>query len=114
MKKRKIACLLLSLVLLFSLAACAGNPGGADSTASDNGSPESGGAPAQTTITFAINVGNCKEQNPEYYYAIQEFMKANSDVKIELIENATEEHNSLMQLYASTNELPDIFWLYGR
>lgn len=113
MKKRKIACLLLSLVLLFSLAACAGNPGGdADTTASDNGSPESGETPTQTTITFAINVGNCKEQNPEYYYAIQEFMKADSDVKIELIENATEEHNSLMQLYASTNELPDIFWLY--
>ena len=59
-----------------------------------------------------LDVYKRQEQNPEYYYSIQEFMKANSDVKIELIENATEEHNSLMQLYASTNELPDIFWLY--
>lgn len=93
MKKARFLSLFLLVAIVLSLAvfANAENP--------------------ETVLTFAINVGNCKEQNPEYYYAFQAFMEANPDIKIELIENATEEHNAQMQLFASTNELPDMFWL---
>lgn len=119
MKKRNVLSVILGFTLLTSLTACAGGSSVGSGTSqtieestSTASSIEKDSNDKETTITFAINVGNCKEQNPEYYYSVQKFMEANPDIKIELVENATEEHNSLMQLYASTNELPDIFWLY--
>lgn len=111
MKKCRILSLVLILALVFSLAGCASNAPAAEAPKAEAPAADVPAAPTETVITFAINVGNCKEQNPEYYYAIQAFMEQNPDVKIELIENATEEHNAQMQLFASTDELPDIFWL---
>ena len=115
MKKWRFLSLALIFTILLSLVGCGGNGNNTSTNGGSVNSDGTGGGSAEqteTVITFAINVGNCKEQNPEYYYAIQAFMDQNPDVKIKLIENATEEHNAQMQLYASTSELPDIFWLF--
>ena len=70
----------------------------------------SASAEGQTTITLAIHVANCEEQEPAVYAAVKAFEAANPDVKVELIENASEEHITQMKLWAQTGELPDIFW----
>ena len=63
-----------------------------------------------TTITLAMHVSNTQEQEPAVYQAIQAFQQENPDVKIELVEHLTEEHNKQLKLWAQSGELPDIFW----
>ena len=44
---------------------------------------------------------------------VEKFISAaeeNPDVKIELVEHLTEEHNKQLKLWAQSGELPDIFW----
>ena len=88
---RKLFALLTVVALLLSMAAVA--------SAEEN-----------VTITLAIHVANCAEQEPAVYAAIQAFQEANPDVTIDLIENASEDHITQMRLWAQTGELPDIFW----
>lgn len=117
---KKIIALILALTMLLALAACAPKtttdaaadaPAAAD-TAADTATAEQ---PADTsadvtTITLAMHVSNTQEQEPAVYQAIQAFQQANPDVKIELIEHLTEEHNKQLKLWAQSGELPDIFW----
>ena len=57
-----------------------------------------------------MHVSNTQEQEPAVYQAIQAFQQENPDVKIELVEHLTEEHNKQLKLWAQSGELPDIFW----
>lgn len=86
---KKIVTLLLSLILTVSYCAAFAQ---------------------ETTISFAIHVSNCEEQEPAVWGVLQAFQAANPDVKIEMIENITEDHITQMKLKAQNNELPDIFW----
>lgn len=88
---RKFISLLMAVTLLLSMVA---------------------GAMAEegVTIRLAIHVANCEEQEPAVYAAIKAFEAANPDVRVELIENASEDHITQMKLWAQTDELPDIFW----
>lgn len=117
---KKIIALMLALTMLLALAACA--PKATTDTAADAPAAADAAADAETveqpadasadvtTITLAMHVSNTQEQEPAVYQAIQAFQQANPDVKIELIEHLTEEHNKQLKLWAQSGELPDIFW----
>ena len=72
--------------------------------------PVVAGAEETTSISFAIHVANCADQEPAVYAVLQAFQEANPDVQIDLIEHETSEHNTQMKLCSQTDELPDIFW----
>ena len=117
---KKIIALMLALTMLLALAACAPKattdtaadaPAAADAAADAETAEQPADASADvTTITLAMHVSNTQEQEPAVYQAIQAFQQANPDVKIELIEHLTEEHNKQLKLWAQSGELPDIFW----
>lgn len=70
MKKWRLLSLALIFTMLFSLVGCGGNGNNTSTNGGSVNSDGTGGGSAEqteTVITFAINVGNCKEQNPEYY-----------------------------------------------
>ena len=113
---KKIVALILALTMLLALAACAPKtttdaaadaPAAADAATAEQPADASADV---TTITLAMHVSNTQEQEPAVYQAIQAFQQANPDVKIELIEHLTEEHNKQLKLWAQSGELPDIFW----
>ena len=113
---KKIIALILALTMLLALAACAPKtttdaaadaPAAADAATAEQPADASADV---TTITLAMHVSNTQEQEPAVYQAIQAFQQANPDVKIELIEHLTEEHNKQLKLWAQSGELPDIFW----
>lgn len=70
----------------------------------------SASAEGTMTITFALHVANCEQQEPAVYAVIKAFEEANPDVTVELIEHESSEHITQMKLWAQTDELPDIFW----
>lgn len=123
---KKIIAVILALTMLLALAACtaktettttdtAADAATTTDTAAEQPADTEAEQPTDTngdvtTITLAMHVSNTQEQEPAVYQAIQAFQQENPDVKIELVEHLTEEHNKQLKLWAQSGELPDIFW----
>ena len=99
MKKRLISSLVMSSLLL-GLTACSG------SDAASNTEDESG----KITFTFSEHVADIEEQAPQVYAVVQEFMKQNPDIKIELTGEAQDEHTQKIKLASQSDTLPDLFY----
>ena len=105
MKMKRILSGLLAAVMMTALfAGCGGK-------SSTEPSPGTGEGPKTTTITLGMHVANLKDQEPVTYGIVQEFMKANPDIKVEIQGNDKDEHVKKMKMAAQSNELPDIFWM---
>lgn len=65
----------------------------------------------KVTITLGMHVANVQKQEPVTYSIIQEFMKKNPNIKIDIQGSDKDEHVKKMKMLAQSNELPDIFWM---
>ena len=99
MKKRLISLLVMSSLLL-GVTACSGSD---DTSNTEN---ESG----KITFTFSEHVADIEEQAPQVYAVVQEFMKQNPDIKIELTGEAQDEHTQKIKLASQSDTLPDLFY----
>ena len=115
---KKIIAVILALTMLLALAACTAKTEttttdtAADAaTTTDTAAEQPADTEAEqpmdtngdvTTITLAMHVSNTQEQEPAVYQAIQAFQQENPDVKIELVEHLTEEHNKQLKLWAQS------------
>lgn len=117
---KKIIAVILALTMLLALAACtaktettttdtAADAATTTDTAAEQPADTEAEQPTDTngdvtTITLAMHVSNTQEQEPAVYQAIQAFQQENPDVKIELVEHLTEEHNKQLKLWAQSGE----------
>lgn len=65
----------------------------------------------EVTITLGMHVANVEKQEPVTYQIIQEFMKQNPNIKINIQGSDKDEHVKKMKMLAQSNELPDVFWM---
>lgn len=65
----------------------------------------------KVTITLGMHVANTQEQEPVTYKIVEQFMKDNPDIKVEIQGNDKDEHVKKMKMAAQSNELPDVFWM---
>ena len=93
---KRIMGLILTGTMIMSLLAC----GKADTdtsktTQSDSNSSISSSSSSEgdvITFTFAEHVADIENQAPQVYAVVQEFMKQNPDIKIEMTGAAQDEH----------------------
>lgn len=125
MKKRMLSAV-LSLAIVVTMATACGNSKTktVDPTAapeqeavkeSDAPAAEETDAPkepeaAQTSFTLSMHVANVQEQEPAIYAVVQEFMKQNPNIKIELTGEETNEHYNKMKMDSQAGTLPDVFF----
>ncbi len=122
---KKVSTLLMA-VMLMAVTACGSNnsdsesssTGGNESASTSSSAVETASASSsaasnkeQVTLTFGIHVANPADQEPAAFNVIQEFMKQNPDVKVEIQGAETAEHIKKMKAAAQSGTLPDIFWI---
>ena len=93
---------MVSMVVVGTLSGC-GSSGKESSKEGDGG---------EVVIDFGIHVANPKEQESVTYNIVQAFNEKNAGkYKVEFQAADTESHSKNMNLAASDNTLPEIFWL---
>lgn len=102
MKKRILSLLLIGTVSI-SLLACGDKK-------SDDSSDGDGEKSGKVTFTFAEHVADIKEQAPQVYAVVEEFMKQNPDIIIEMTGAAQDEHTQKIKLASQSDSLPDLFY----
>lgn len=88
----------LAAGVALSLAACAPGTPAAD--------PD-----APVTLSFDIQTADPENNSPQVWAAVQEFMKENPNITVNLTGQTTEEHTKKIQLAGQTDTLPDMFWV---
>ena len=71
-------------------------------------------AEEEVTISFTMHVGDVKSTEPSVYWIVQEFMKENPNIFVDLQGtpgNLVDDHVKNMKMYATAGTLPDIFWM---
>jgi raffinose/stachyose/melibiose transport system substrate-binding protein len=92
-------------VLLLAIAGCSSTPGGSSDTIPTL-DPKT-----KVTLSFDIQTADPKNNSPQVWSAVQEFMKENPNITVNLTGEATDEHTKKMQLAGQTDTLPDMFWI---
>lgn len=92
---KRIMGLILTGTMIMSLPACGkANTDTSKTTQSDSNSSISSSSSEgdEITFTFAEHVADIENQAPQVYAVVQEFMKQNPDIKIEMTGAAQDEH----------------------
>lgn len=117
--KKKIVAALLSMGLIVSLLSGCGNT--PEAANNDDAAPkESAESPEENpggveegadvvSFDLSMHVANVQEQEPAIYAVVQEYMKQNQNVKINLTGEETNEHYNKMKMDAQAGTLPDVF-----
>lgn len=95
-----------------SLPACGkANTDTSKTTQSDSNSSISSSSSEgdEITFTFAEHVADIENQAPQVYAVVQEFMKQNPDIKIEMTGATQDEHTQKIKLASQSDNLPDLF-----
>ncbi|WP_372662191.1 ABC transporter substrate-binding protein [Cohnella sp.] len=111
------------VIMLLAVTACGSKNSGSNingnesaNTSSAVSETESASSPPASnkepvTLSFGIHVANPADQEPAAYNVIQEFMKQNPDVKVDIQGADTAEHIKKMKAATQSGSLPDIFWI---
>ena len=105
----------MSMLAVFSFAGCkkeeaVKEEAPAEEVTEEQASP----AEEKVTISFAMHVGDVKNGEPSVYWIVQEFMKENPNIFVDLQGtpgNLVDDHVKNMKMAATTGTLPDIFWM---
>ena len=104
---KRIMGLILTVTMIMSLLAC----GKADTDTSKTTQSDSNSSEDDViTFTFAEHVADIENQAPQVYAVVQEFMKQNPDIKIEMTGAAQDEHTKKIKLASQSDSLPDLFY----
>lgn len=76
-----------------------------------SGTKETTSKGKKTTITLGMHVANTQKQEAVTWNIIQEFIKKNPDIEVNIQGNDKDEHVKKMKIAAQANELPDVFWM---
>ena len=103
---KRIMGLILTGTMIMSLLACGkADTDTAKTTQSDSNSSISSSSEDASnsegdviTFTFAEHVADIENQAPQVYAVVQEFMKQNPDIKIEMTGAAQDEHTQKIKL----------------
>ena len=115
---KRIMGLILTGTMIMSLLACGkADTDTAKTTQSDSNSSISSSSEDASnsegdviTFTFAEHVADIENQAPQVYAVVQEFMKQNPDIKIEMTGAAQDEHTQKIKLASQSDSLPDLFY----
>lgn len=110
---KRIMGLILTGTMIMSLPACGkANTDTSKTTQSDSNSSISSSSSEgdEITFTFAEHVADIENQAPQVYAVVQEFMKQNPDIKIEMTGAAQDEHTQKIKLASQSDSLPDLFY----
>lgn len=115
---KRIMSLILTGTMIMSLLACGkADTDTAKTTQSDSDSSISSSSEDASssegdviTFTFAEHVADIENQAPQVYAVVQEFMKQNPDIKIEMTGAAQDEHTQKIKLASQSDSLPDLFY----
>ena len=115
---KRIMGLILTGIMIMSLLACGkADTDTAKTTQSDSNSSISSSSEDASnsegdviTFTFAEHVADIENQAPQVYAVVQEFMKQNPDIKIEMTGAAQDEHTQKIKLASQSDSLPDLFY----
>lgn len=69
------------------------------------------GKDEKTTITLGMHVANTEKQETVTWNIIQEFMKKNPNIVVNIQGNDKDTHVMKIKVAAQANELPDVFWM---
>ena len=111
---KRIMGLILTGTMIMSLLACGkADTDTAKTTQSDSNSSISSSSEDASnsegdviTFTFAEHVADIENQAPQVYAVVQEFMKQNPDIKIEMTGAAQDEHTQKIKLASQSDSLP--------
>ena len=99
---KRIMGLILTVTMIMSLLAC----GKADTDTSKTTQSDSNSSEDDViTFTFAEHVADIENQAPQVYAVVQEFMKQNPDIKIEMTGAAQDEHTKKIKLASQSDSL---------
>ena len=103
------------LITVFSLGGCKAAEETAaeevEEAAEEEPVAEEAEAEEPVTISLAMHVANVKDQEPATYAIVQEFMKNNPNITVEIQGTETDEHIKKMKMMAASGTLPDVFWM---
>ena len=114
--KKRIVATVLCIGLIASLIGGCGKSSG--NTEGDTAAPqeeventESAGGSGAGEVSFdlSMHIANVQEQEPAIYALVQEYMKKNPNVKINLTGEEANEHYNKMKMDAQAGTLPDVF-----
>jgi len=86
----------------------------AETTAAETTAAETTVAQEKVTLTFRMHVGDVESQEPSVWGAVEEFMKQNPNIIIDLSGTPggmVTDHLRTLKMAATSGTLPDIFWM---
>lgn len=106
---KKFLTLILSISMIGLSAGCTNTPI-IPSVSTDTGSQTTKSTEPRK-ITLGMHVANTQEQEKVTWNIVQDFMKENPDIIVDIKGNDKDEHVKNIKISAQSNSLPDIFWM---